>query len=297
MRLRGDSLTNISMSNCNFVHSDSITNASGVVINMSSKYKFELDLELHMKVNGCEELWLNLRTDVIFFKQITIKAIYLYPHINRNYIKNCTGTFVNTTSKINKRKDRFYNFGDLNIDTTINKRTRSSLLFLDHLISCCSLPIITIPTRVTKTSSTIIDHIITNDPSYIINPGVIRCKNKFSNHFVVFYSTNNYPTKLLNKTFYTIRDKSNFNTDAYRNKMHESVYNFITNLNELNDSNFDNTFENFVSLIQAVIKNHALLKWQLRKQQQLKNKPLVTKNISTVHPFVVKIRRTDLITF
>ena len=64
--------------------------------------------------------------------------------------------------------------------------------------------------------------------------------------------------------------------------MHESVYNFITNINELNDINFNNTFKNFVSLIQTVIENHAPLKRQSRKQQQqLENKPWITKGIYT----------------
>ena len=50
--------------------------------------------------------------------------------------------------------------------------------------------------------------------------------------------------------------------------MHESVYNFLTNINELNVINFNNTFENFVSLIQTVIENHAPLKRQSRKHLQ-----------------------------
>ena len=54
--------------------------------------------------------------------------------------------------------------------------------------------------------------------------------------------------------------------------MHESVYNLITNTNKLSEFNFDNTFENLVSLIQTVIENHAPLKPQSRKQQQLIDK-------------------------
>ena len=232
-RLRGDSLTNITIPNYNFVHADSITNVGGVAIYISSNYNFELDPELDMKVNVCEELWLNLKTGTISSKHITIGAVYRHPNNNSNYIKNFTGALVNTISKINKRKGTFYLLGDFNIDITINKRTSSSLLFLDHLISCYSLPIITIPTRVTKISSTIIDHIITNNTSHIINPGVIRCDSKLSDHYVIFCTINNYPTKPLNKTFYTIRDKSKLNTEVYCNEMHESVYNFITNINEL----------------------------------------------------------------
>ena len=138
-RLRGDSLTNITIPNYNFVHADSITNAGGVAIYISSNYNFELDPELDMEVNGCEELWLNLKTVIIPSKRITIGAIYRHSYNNSNYIENFTGALVNTISKINKRKGTFYLLGDFNIDITINKRTPSSLLFLNHLISCCSL--------------------------------------------------------------------------------------------------------------------------------------------------------------
>ena len=121
-----------------------------------------------MKVNGCEELWLNFKTDVIPSKQITIVFMYGHPFNNSNYIENFTGALVDTINKINKRKGTFYFLCHLNTAITINKRTPSSLLFLDHLISCCSFPVITIPTHVTKTSSTIIDHITTKDTSHTV---------------------------------------------------------------------------------------------------------------------------------
>ena len=129
-RIRGDSLTNITTPNYNFVHADSITNAGGVAVYISSNYKFELDPELDMKVNGWEELRLNLKADVIPSKHITIGAIYRHLYNNSNYIENFTGALVNTISKINKRKGTFYLLGDFNIVITINKRTPSSLLFL-----------------------------------------------------------------------------------------------------------------------------------------------------------------------
>ena len=89
-RLRDDSLTNISTPNYNFVHTDSITNGvvGGVTVYTSSNYNFELDLKLDMKVNGCdEEIWLNLKRDVIPSKQITIGTVYRHPYTNSNYIK------------------------------------------------------------------------------------------------------------------------------------------------------------------------------------------------------------------
>ena len=117
--------------------------------------------------------------------------------------------------KITKRNETFYRFGDINIYLNINKRPMGSSLYLEHLTSCGSLRIITIPTRATENSSTIIDQILTNDYAHIINPRVIRCDNELSDHYVVFCSIDKYPTKSRKQSFFTIRDKSFFKADAY----------------------------------------------------------------------------------
>jgi len=74
----------------------------------------------------------------------------------------------------------------VNIDTSTNNRTSSCKDYIDDLVSCGSVPIITIPTDVTESSSTIIDHTIANDVSHIIMPGVIRCDQSLSDHYVTF---------------------------------------------------------------------------------------------------------------
>ena len=63
--------------------------------------------------------------------------------------------------KINNRKCTFYVLGDMNIDISANKMTPAATMYIDHLTSCGSVPIITKPTRVTDKTSTTIDHIIT----------------------------------------------------------------------------------------------------------------------------------------
>ena len=74
----------------------------------------------------------------------------------------------------------------MNINLSMNNRTSVSTKDIDHLISTGSIPIITLPTRVTDTSSTIIDQIITNDTSHIIKPRVIRSDSKLSDHYCIF---------------------------------------------------------------------------------------------------------------
>jgi len=55
--------------------------------------------------------------------------------------------------------------------------------------------------------------------------------------------------------------------------------NFVANLEELTEKNYDYHFDTFVSLIQNGINCHAPLKKLSRKEQKLKKKPWITKSI------------------
>ena len=61
--------------------------------------------------------------------------------------------------------------------------------------------------------------------------------------------------------------------------MDKSVNKFLHGIDELTEFNFDATFDAFVSVVHSVIKNHAPLKRLSRKEQKLKRKPWITKDI------------------
>ena len=62
--------------------------------------------------------------------------------------------------------------------------------FINTLLSCGAFLIITKPTRVTDTTTTIIDHIITNVTNHKILPGVIKT-SEVSDHYPVFCQVQN----------------------------------------------------------------------------------------------------------
>ena len=281
-RLKGNPLINISLPDYNFVHSDSVTNAGGVAVYVSTKYKFKLDCDLEMILNGWEELWLNIKTNDISNQKFTVGVIYRHPNYSNSTVKEFSEALCNSINKTTNRKDTFYLLGDLNIDLTVNKRSLSSLDFLNSLISCGSLPIITIPTWVTETSATIIDHVITNESLHEIKPGVIRYNDKLSDHYVIYCNVTNNSLTSPKQTYFTIRDKSTFNANSYRDETNTAVYDYLSNLGELTELNFDCTFDEFVSLVQNVMEKHAPLKRLSRKQQKLKSKPWITKEINAM---------------
>ena len=125
-------------------------------------------------------------------KKLTIGAIYRHPNPSSNSIETFSEALSNTMHKIINCKCTFYVFGDMNIDISANKRKPAASVYIDHLTSCGSVPIITKPTRVTDKTSTTIDHIITNDAAHVILPGVIRCDRPFSDHYIIFCNVIGY---------------------------------------------------------------------------------------------------------
>ena len=144
------------------------------------------------------------------------------------------------------------------------------------MLACNSMcPMITQATRVVYTSSTIIDHIITNCSSHSILPGII--KSDLVDRYPVFCSIkHSIKTKPFNKYFYRFTNNFNFET-------------FVTNLsNNLDHFNFSAPFssirelstalDNFIEVIKTTINAHAPLKIASRKQREILCKPWLTKS-------------------
>ena len=106
-RLKGEPLTNITIPDYNFAQTDSVTNAGGVAIYFSSKYKFELVQSYNMNLNGCEDLWLEVtvptnRTSFI------IGAVYRHQSSKtETFCEVC----INTINLLSKKI--FYVLGDI----------------------------------------------------------------------------------------------------------------------------------------------------------------------------------------
>ena len=173
----------ICLPNYSFVHADSLTNAGGVGIYVSSKFQFEVDPTLEIKFCGCEKSWLSILDDKARYK-FTIGAIYR--HLDYRAIENFSEALSNSLNFLTERKGIHYLLGDININISPDKRTPVTETYLDCSTSCGAIPIIFIPTCVTGDLLTIIDCIITNDSSHFIELGVIRCDRKLSDHYIIY---------------------------------------------------------------------------------------------------------------
>ena len=96
----------------------------------------------------------------------------------------------------------YFVLGDINKNTKTTNLNSSN--FINMLSSNCSTSIIDIPTRVTCTSSTVLDHIITNENCCVIRPIVIDYS--ITDHFPIMaiLLTENLPLKMLHINLFVL---------------------------------------------------------------------------------------------
>jgi len=178
-------LTNLSIPGYEpILHADSKTNAGGVGVYVSSTYLISLlaNNELNSKFNcDCEDIWLKI-SDSSSKISFILGIIYQHPKDGVNNFLEALNTKLMELNNMNNLN--YYILGDINIDLTpSNKLETIQFNYTNLLASNAALQLINKPTRVTKTSKTIIDHIITNNISNIIHPCIFL--SDLSNHYPV----------------------------------------------------------------------------------------------------------------
>ena len=156
-------------------------------------------------------MWVNIidQSDTSF----DIGVIYRHP--SQILINDFVEDLSNCITDYNEHNINYFILGDLNINTSLINRSLDAMRFINTLLSCGAFPIITKPTRVTDTTATIIDHIITYVTNHKILPGVIKT-SEVSDHYPVFCQVQNITLPRKNNNFIGYyRDKSKFDSDAF----------------------------------------------------------------------------------
>ena len=148
----------------------------------------DLKLELKIDCSNVESLWIELNL-IDKNKQCILGVIYRHPKQNLN-------DFIQKISKcldnLNKRNKTYYICGDINVDFLSCDKNKEIKNYCDSLSSYGCMSFLNFPTRVTSTSSTLIDHLYSNDTR-----NDIKCKiliHDISDHFPFIFSVNTAPT-------------------------------------------------------------------------------------------------------
>jgi len=122
--------------------------------------------------------------------------------------------------------------------------------------------IITVPTRATNSSSTIIDHILTNDCIHPLTPSVIR--TALSDHYPTFCIIIKCSVAKNHIPIYR-RRMTKFNPSIYCNDIYLNLNELSKNFTEITPQNFNLIFEEFIISITNTIDSQAPLKALSRK--------------------------------
>ena len=140
----------ISIPDYNFFHANSPTNAGGVVIYVSKDLDAKLETDYQFQMVGCENLFLSLKMGN---KKFTVDK---HPDPNKILFLEHLEEILQL---INLRQLNCAVLGDFNI--YLLSSDSSVIAYNNMLTSNSFFHIISVPTRVTKSSATLIDHILT----------------------------------------------------------------------------------------------------------------------------------------
>ena len=122
-------------------------------------------------------------------------------------------------------------------------------IFWNVLQSNAFSNLITKPTRISKTSQTIIDYNLSNDSKSIVTPKVLLYK--ISDHFQIICTIENSKFKAPNRIIFIFRDLKTINVLKFRNDWETIFIPLVCNF--LNSKVTPNTFnEHMNKLVQAI---------------------------------------------
>ena len=221
--------------------------AGGVAIYAKQSLNCKLRDDLHISFGSdylCENLWIECQDKNV---QCIIAAIYRHP----NQSISVFGDIIDKEfSKRSKLKRPCFVCGDININLLKCENDQSVKDYVDKLFSCNFLPLLTLPTRFTDSSCSLIDHFYYCDykKSKLSSMKIVSgnfLTDSISDHvpsFLLVKSDKRKDTKARPLTrVFNASNNNQFNSLLYATDWANLIYNC---------TNVDNAFSTFTATIQ-----------------------------------------------
>ena len=264
----------VDIKNCNFTHSDSLTNTSGVGIYIRKDLSYCINYNVSVDNNACESLFIEILNKSPNNKHqprknIIVGVIYRHPRQSYSAFQD---KLCNIIHELNRSNSSFFLVGDYNIDLSKINSDVKVKNYLGDLYSAGCYSLINVTTRISPTCTSTLDHIYTNSINKTRLSGVLIFD--LSDHLPTFHilQTAGKPNKKETSNR-LIHDMKNFNIETYA----EDAYNRLQCLSLLSDPDTD--LNNLMKIIQEVTSIHAPLKRPSRKEMKAKSKPWLTKGL------------------
>ena len=193
----------------------------GLIIYIHNELECTTLTDINIASTGWEYLCVELCDRKPRSKKYTLCNVYRTPSEIVEDINNFTTEFATLLSHMKAIRHSSYVCGDYNIDLLKVKRNKHYCEYFDEIISQGFIPKITLPTRISEHSSTLIDNIFTSNIDERESSGILL--NQISDHQMVF-------TLIENKSYVTHVPKF----VEIQNNDHDSIHNFVHELEELN---------------------------------------------------------------
>ena len=152
--------------------------------------------------------------------------------------------FLRTTiEQLNLEKKTIILLGDVNINLLKANSNPNISYYLDLMLSYNLLPAITLPTRITASTATLIDHIFTNAPHHKINCGTIR--TDITDHFTnfIFIESTKPDKRRKNPTHVSYRPITDKTIAQFNNSLTRADWTKVYNTSDSSES-----YANFISI-------------------------------------------------
>lgn len=170
---------------------DSVRGGVGLFIKDGIDYHIREDLSVFIP-HVYESLFIEIHSNSMKPNHI-IGVIYRPNSPPRANMDIFSTTFHMTMEMINNEKKTCVIMGDLNLDLLKYSTHDKTNNFLDQVVANGFLPAILKPTRIDKSSATLLDHIYTNINERPCKSGIIT--TDVADHFGIFYTTQNKRTR------------------------------------------------------------------------------------------------------
>ena len=273
LKKNNPSLINVSLPGYNSEQTDTESSSGGTLLYISKNLNYinRPDLNLY-KSKELESTFVEI-IQPKKNRNLIVGIIYRHPcmdidEFNAHYLPK----LLSKISKESKNKD-FVLMGDFNIDL-LNYNTNNSIAeFLDKMYSSSLLPLITHPTRISKTSQTLIDNIFTTAISDESKTGNIT--TVISDHFCQFISLPLAETIPKPKDRYG-RNFRDFNKENVLSDMRNIDWQYLLDIQKINPNL---SIEKFLTKMSQLMDKHVPLKKLSQQEILQKDKPWITKGL------------------
>ena len=204
-------------------------------------------------------------------RNIVITAVYRTPKGNNKLFKDFCKDFLNKQEMSNKAA---FLLGDFNLNASDYDTSKEVKDFFNLVFQNGFLSLVQRPTRVTRTSATVIDHILTNRVlENKIQSGII--KTDISDHFPIFTVFKTNETSCLEKRKFIKRDISSENIDTFKFLLENMKWDNI-----LPAKSSDKAHETFLFIF-SDLYDTAFPKREIEIKTQHLQSPWITRSLQT----------------